>query len=627
MSTFTRIKRTLFGNPIASKYAHHERLPKRVALPVFASDALSSVAYATEEIMLTISKYPQLLTIGAGAAFFGLTKDFAILIAILIFLVSLSYFNTIHAYPKGGGSYIVSMDNLGKFWGQVAGASLMIDYTLTVAVSVSAGVLAIISLVPALAPYVIPLGCGFITLLMIANLRGAKESGAIFALPTYGFIFVIVMTIVIGAFFRPVAPIPPEIQEAIANYKNSHQGMDPTLAAMGIVLILKAFSSGCTALTGIEAVADGVQAFKEPAPKNAGIVLMTMATILSTLFLGLSFLAEKYHVMPMEVGEAGFKTVTAQIAAYTYGDGSAMFWAVQIFTAGILILAANTAYADFPRLCSFLARDGFLPRQFAVVGDRLVFQNGIIVLSLTAMLLIVIFKGNTHALIGLYAVGVFTCFTLSQFGMTVYQKKHKNNLKMIMSFVGGSICLFVTGIIAYSKFDQGVVAVPFATGALIIIFNLVNKHYKYLAHQLELTKGDSLKPLRTTTLLLVPRLHKGILQAISYAEASTKDARAVHVTLDQESAARIKEQWNEFGVDMPLVILESTYRSLIEPILEYIDQTLAEDPDQVVTVIVPQAVPKLWFQGILHNNAALSLKAALGARKNVVITNVRYFLS
>jgi amino acid transporter len=626
MSTFTRLKRTLFGNPIASKYAHHERLPKRVALPVFASDALSSVAYATEEIMLTISKYPQLLAMGAGAAFFGLTKDFAIAIAILIFLVSLSYFNTIHAYPKGGGSYIVSMDNLGKFWGQVAGASLMIDYTLTVAVSVSAGVLAIISLVPALAPYVIPLGCGFITLLMIANLRGAKESGAIFALPTYGFILVILTTIIVGWLFRPVAPIPPEVQEAMAKYK-ANTGMDPTLAAMGIVLILKAFSSGCTALTGIEAVADGTQAFKEPAPRNAGIVLMTMATILSVLFLGLSFLAEKYHVMPMEVGEAGFKTVTAQIAAFTYGDGSVMFWLVQIFTAGILILAANTAYADFPRLCSFLARDGFLPRQFAVVGDRLVFQNGIIMLSVTAMLLIVIFKGNTHALIGLYAVGVFTCFTLSQFGMTVYQKKHKNFPKMIMSFVGGTICLAVTGIIAYSKFDQGVVAVPFATGALIIIFNLVSAHYKYLAQELELTKTDTLKPLRTTTLLLVPRLHKGILQAISYASASTNDARAVHVTLDQESAARIKGQWNEFGIDMPLVILESPYRSLIEPILEYIDQALAEDPDQVVTVIVPQAVPKLWFQGILHNNAALSLKAALGARKNVVITNVRYFLS
>ncbi len=614
-TAYGRFKRLIFGAPIATKHAEEERMSKRIALPIFASDALSSVAYATEEIMITLG----MTAIGGSMALYHLTFDFAFAIAVLIILVSISYYQTIHAYPEGGGSYIVARQNLGEFAGEVAGASLLIDYVLTVAVSVSAGVLAVVSMAPAALPYMVPMGLGAVAILTFANMRGARESGLVFAFPTYGFILSFLLMVIIG-FFVSGRPASAELVRAQADWSGS----------IGIILILKAFSSGCTALTGIEAISNGTQAFKEPVARNASMTLGVMSVLLGALFIGASSMAEKFHVMPMEVGSPGYMTVTSQIADVVFRDKvpalSFMFYVIQFMTAAILFFAANTAYAGFPRLASMIAKDGYLPRQLASIGDRLVFQNGIIVLALVASTLIVLFKGDTHKLIPLYAVGVFICFTLSQFGMTVLCKRNKKPFGLVLSAIGGTITLVVLLVISYSKWTQGAYIVPIAIGAILLVMTLIKKHYQYLARELTLEPGDKLVPMRSTVLLLVPRLHKGILQAIDYAKSMATDCRAIHVTLDPRSVAQIKKDWNTFGADIPLVILDSPYRSLIEPIIEYIDQHIAEDPNAMITVIVPQAVPKRWYQGLLHNNAAVLLKVALASRRNVVVTNVRYFL-
>lgn len=612
MSVLSDFKRVLIGKPIASKHAHHEKLPKRLALPVFASDALSSVAYASEEIM-HIFKHQHALH------FVAFTLNISAFIAILIAFVSISYMQTVHAYPDGGGSYTVAKQNLGIRSGMAAGAALLIDYVLTVAVSISAGVAAIVSFAPATQPYAVPLCVLFILLVTIANLRGAKESGVVFAIPTYAFIVLMLVLLVKGAMTAP-APVPAVLVEAKQNH------VDLTGLAL-VWLFLKAFASGCTALTGIEAVANGTSAFRAPVSRNAAITLAVMSTILGTLFIGMSWLAERAHAIPMTYGDKGFMTVAAQVAAWAWGQNHFFFGAIQIATAGILLLAANTAYADFPRLASILARDGFLPRQLSAIGDRLVFTNGIVMLAVLAIILVVAFGGNTSLLVPLYAVGVFLCFTLSQFGMVVHERKHKRPLwSQAISAIGGVVTGVVTIVIFSTKFVMGAWIVLVAMAVILFVFSRIFRHYKYLASQLNLGPSDAVVPKRTTALLLVPRVHRGILHAISYAKAMSQDVRAVHVTLDQKSAEKIKSDWNQFGGEMPLVILESPYRSMIDPITSYIDQTLADDPDLIVTVIVPQAVPKSWWHALLHNNAALGLKVALGARKNVVITNVRYFL-
>lgn len=608
MPSLAQVKRFLVGKPIHTKHAHRERLTKRLALPVFASDALSSVAYASEEIMLVLK--------AASVGLLVYTTNISIAIVALIFIVVISYYQTIHAYPKGGGSYIVAKSNLGVFPGMVAGASVLIDYVLTVAVSVSAGVLAIVSMAPMTQPYLVPMGVSAVGFLTIANLRGARESGTMFAIPTYTFVALLFSMIVVGIFLRPGTPVPPDILEAKPGE------FDWVL----IFLVLRAFSSGCTALTGIEAIADGVQAFREPTARNASATLVAMALILGSLFLGISVLAEKFHLRPMEIDVEGFMTVVAQISAHVFGKG-VFFYTLQIFTAVILILAANTAYADFPRLSSIISRDGFLPRSFGSIGDRLVFQNGIITLAVLATLLIVVFQGNTHRLIPLYAIGVFLSFTLSQAGMAVHSFRAKKSLIVIgISIFGACVTAVVTLVILVTKFTLGAYLVPFALGGVIAIFVLTKRHYNYLNDELGIEPTDSLPEIKTTALLLVPRLHKGILQAIAYARSLSTDVRALHVAIDPSGIEAVKDEWNKFGADIPLVILESPYRSLVEPITDYVDQTIAENPDMMVTVIVPQAIPRRFWHSLLHSNAAVPLKLALGSRPNVVVTNVRYFL-
>ncbi len=611
MSFFAAAKRFLFGNPIATKHAHHERLPVWAGLPVFASDALSSVAYATEEILLVL--------VGAGAMALPYVWNISWYLGVLMLIVGFSYFQTIFAYPKGGGTYLVSTENLGSMAGRTAGASLLIDYVLTVAVSVSSGVSAIISLEPGVKPYGVLIGVGAVLLLMLANLRGAKESGGLFAIPTYGFVglvlgliasgFILKATGAIGQVKPPVLPIPAEGWHLLTP-----------------LLFLRAFAASCTALTGTEAIADGVQAFKAPEARNASLTLLLMVGLLLSMFLGISYWAFHQGIVPQHITDPHYKTVIAQIAVRFWGDGF-LFTAIQIATAAILFLAANTAYADFPRLSSFIARDGYLPRQLASLGDRLVFQNGIILLSLAAVALIVLYHADTHSLIPLYAMGVFISFTLSQSGMAVKFFKEKAPIwKLAVSAIGAIVTFVVLWILLITKFEEGAWLIVVALLVMLVIFSMIRKHYEYLAEQLSLQPDDKLVKVKTTALLLVPRLHRGVLQAVAYAQSLTDDVRAVHVTLDSKNTQQIKDDWNRFNVDIPLVILDSPFRSLNEPVFEYIDQTIEDDPGIMVTVIVPQAVPKYWWQGLLHNNAAVGLKLALASRKNVVITNVRYFL-
>lgn len=611
MSFLAALKRTLVGKPIATKHAHHERLPKWAGLPVFASDALSSVAYATEEILLVL--------VMAGATALPYVFSVSWWLAGLMIIVAFSYFQTIYAYPKGGGTYLVSTQNLGSMAGRVAGASLLIDYILTVAVSISSGVSALVSLNGNLKEYGVLIGVSAVAILMVANLRGAKESGGLFAIPTYTFVFLILCLVGTGIYQNlGHAPTTPVVPNSMIPKEGLH--------AITAFLFLRAFAASCTALTGTEAIADGVQAFRPPEARNASLTLLMMVGLLLSMFLGISYLGFQEGIVPMHLDDSGYKTVVAQIAAHHWGTG-ALYTALQIATALILFLAANTAYADFPRLSSFIAQDGFLPRQLASLGDRLVFQNGIWLLSFAAAILIVVYKADTHSLIPLYAMGVFISFTMSQAGMAVkFYREKAAAYKLAISAFGALVTFVVLVILLITKFNEGAWLIIIALAVMLLMFWGIKRHYAYLASQLSLDESDKLSTVKTTAILLTPRLHKGVLQAISYAQSLTDDVRAVHITLDPRGTEQIKKDWDRFGVDIPLVILDSPYRSLIEPLTDYIDQTIEEDPGIMVTVIVPQAVPKFWWQGLLHNNAAVGLKLALSARKNVVITNVRYFL-
>lgn len=568
------------------------------------------MAYATEEILLVL--------VLAGTVAVPAVTGISIAIAVLVGIVIFSYVRTIYAYPMGGGGYRVSSDNLGSKAGRVAGGALLIDYVLTVAVSVSSGVLAIVSAFPVLTPYIVHFGIVATLLVAWINLRGTRESGIVFAIPTYTFIILISILIIGGIFRVFLGATPPPA---------SHLPASAPVEAFGLWILLRGFSAGCTALTGIEAIADGAGAFKAPEPKNASLTLITLGIILATLFVGTSWLSHQFGIVPLAVGTEGYKTVVAQIAERVFGQGP-LFYLVQFTTMAILVLAANTAFADFPRLASFMAKDGYLPRQLANIGDRLVFQNGIILLAVAACLLIFAFHGDTHKLIPLYAVGVFTSFTLSQAGMVVRQVRQKSaKWGIVASFIGAVTTGIVMIIILVTKFHAGAWIVVIAEAFLLMFFYFVRKHYDYLARRLNIGPEDRVLPVTGTVLLLVPpRIHKGILHAIAYARTISGDCRAIHITDDPKSTDEMKRQWDKFGGQIPLVILESPYRSLVDPLLAYIDEAVSEEPGHILTVVVPQAVAKHWWQTILHNNAATPIKLALASRKNVVVTNVRYFL-
>jgi amino acid transporter len=599
------MKRWLVGPPMPLAQARHERLSKPVGLAVFASDPLSSVAYATEEILLIL--------ILAGTAALAHSMPIGVAIAVLIAIVITSYRQTIRAYPKGGGAYIVSKEYLGVLPGLVAGGSLLIDYILTVAVSVAAGVAAITSAVPGLYPYRVVIGIGAVAVIALGNLRGIRESGNLFAAPTYVFVVSMLGLVVYGVFATVTGVVP----------RMTYESYPDVLESVGIVLLLRAFASGCTALTGIEAVSDGVPAFKPPEAANARTVLLWLGIISITLFVGITFLAYRLGVIPRE-GE----TVVSQLARHLYGSGL-LYFELQLATTLILLLAANTSFADFPRLAFFLARDRFIPRQFGHQGDRLVFSNGIIILAGLAMLLLIVFQGETHALIPLYAVGVFISFTLSQSSMVrrwLTLKEEGWWWRVWISAIGALVTGIVMLTIAATKFTHGAWIVVLLIPTLVGVFLMIRRHYDDVAVQLSLEGVEQPLPIDNTVLVLVGDLHRGVLRAVQYAQSLSAVAKAVYIELDPERTRRLEERWGRWGMGIPLVVLNSPYRSLLGPLVDYIDRLQEGDPDRIVTIVLPEFVPARWWQQILHNQTALLIKGSLLFRRNVVVTDVPYLL-
>lgn len=610
-----RLRRLLLGSPIHSKYAHHQKLPVLLGLPVFSADALSSVAYATEAILSV------LVLISAKAL--GFSWPITLAICALIAIVVASYRQTIYAYPKGGGSYIVASENLGRGPGLVAGAALLIDYILTVAVSIAAGVAAITSAFPHLHAYLPHLSLLAIAGVAWANLRGLRESGVAFAIPTYGFVLALLTMIVMGVFQtfgQPVVEHQQVVSEAMG--REAHYPL--------IFVLLRAFAAGCTALTGIEAVSDGVPAFKDPASKNAARTLVLMAILLLTLFIGIGYLVQ--HMPALELHETKnpeYRTLVSQMAAQFLGQGSLLFYVVQFATAAILILAANTGFADFPRLASFLARDRFLPRPLLRQGDRLVFTNGIILLALAAGGLIWIFHGELDMLLPLYAVGVFTAFTISQTGMVFHWLRDRTPGRwgrLTINGIGAVTTCIVAVIILGTKFAEGAWIVAVLIGVVITIFVTISRHYQRLDRQLSIETAPPSTIASHTVLVIVNEIDRSTLRALDYARKLAGDTRGIHVTLDQKAAQKIVSEWRRVADDLPLVVLESPFRSLTEPVLEYLDNMAEEEPDRVVTVCVPEVVSANPAHRIFQESLALQLKLALGARRNVVVSSVRYHL-
>ena len=604
---YSSLKRLLLGRPIPTHLAHHERLSKVTGLAVLSSDALSSVAYATEEIL-------RVLVIG-GLASLTFARPIGLLIAALLGLVAFSYRQTIHAYPGGGGAYIVSKDNLGVHAALVAAAALLIDYTLTVAVSIAAGVAAVTSAFPSLHVNRVELSLVFLAVLAIGNLRGIRESGQIFAIPTYFFIGMILLLLTVGAYRFVTGTVHPiDVQAAVP------VGM----GTLGWFMLLTAFSNGCTAMTGVEAVSNGVPAFRPPEAKNAAQTLVTMALLAITMFVGITLLAQAYHVVPSET-----ETVVSQIARGTFGGRGALYFCVQLATMLILVLAANTAYSDFPRLASIVARDAYLPRQFTNQGDRLAFSNGIVALSVFAAVLLIVFKGDTHALIPLYMIGVFISFTLSQAGMVLHWRRLREPGWRTSAFVNG-LGAAATGvvlvIVTMTKAVEGAWIIIVLIPVLVAVFISTHRHYARVADQLSLKQWHGEVRQHSTVLVPIGGVHRAVLQAVEYARSLSDDVRALFVDTDPVSTEKVRKDWERWGEGTTLEVLPSPYRSLMEPLLEYIEQLQASHPDDYVTVILPEFVPKRWWQHLLHNQRALLIKGALLFRPRVVVTSVPFHL-
>ncbi len=608
MPFWFRVKHYLVGRPLSSEMAIHERIPKWKALAVLSSDALSSVAYATEEVLIPL-------------AIFGITAvswsiPIALAIAGLLIIVTASYRQTITSYPAGGGAYTVAKENLGTNAGLIAAAALLIDYILTVSVSIASGVENIVSAFPHLNSYKEGLGSIIIIVIALFNLRGVRESASIFAVPTYLFIFSFLVLIAVGAWkivtgiVPPAAPVIHEVYPAVP-----------------LFLLLRAFSSGCAALTGIEAISNGVPVFRDPSTKNAKTTMLWMSTILGSLFLGITLLSHVYGIVPKE-GE----TAVSLLARAVFGKQT-FYYIVQASTAMILVLAANTSFADFPRLSSLLAKDRFLPRQMASQGDRLVFSNGILGLSLGAIALIILFKGTTHHLIPLYAVGVFLSFTLSQAGMVVHhlREKQKGWIKSLcLNFLGAIATGVVLIVIASTKFIHGAWMVIVLIPILVLFFKQINHHYLWIAKRLSFaTQPLSLnaKRVKHTAIVPISGIHPGVLDALRYAQSISEDVRACYVELSAEATERMKEQWDKSARDIPLVILKSPFRSVIQPLLEYIDDVRQTTHGDFITVVIPEFITPKWYHNFLHNQTALFLRASLRFKKETIVTSVRYHLS
>jgi amino acid transporter len=621
------LRHWLIGRPLSTADAPHQTIGKAIGLAVFASDALSSTAYATQEIMVILAV--------AGTMAFGYVFPISLAIVVLMAIVTISYEQTIHAYPGGGGAYIVARDNLGETPAQVAGAALLTDYILTVAVSVSAGVAQITSAYPELFPYRVWISVGAVFLVMLINLRGVKESGIAFSIPTYFFIVMLFVTVGIGLIRHFTGTLGVVIDPP-------HLEVESVVSAITPFLLLHAFSSGTAALTGIEAISNGITAFKEPRSRNAGITLIWMAVILATLFLSISFLASHIGAIPSES-----ETVISQLGRTIFGGRGIPYLLVISATTVILIMAANTAFADFPRLSALAAQDGFLPRQLTFRGSRLVYSNGIISLSIIASILIIIFKASVTLLIPLYAIGVFLSFTLSQTGMArrwwkIGHLKQDQEIieqgstlkyepgwkyKMLINGFGGFCTSIVMVIFAVTKFREGAWVVLIIIPLLVKIFFTVHHHYKDLASHLslDLFRGLPARQTRHRVIMPVSGIHQGALEALRYAKLLSDDVTAVHVSLDPAEAEKVQKKWKTWGEGTRLVILDSPFRLLIEPLLEYIkDIVESRQPNETITIVVPQFMPSKHWHYALHMRTAGVLRRELLSKSGVVVTDVPY---
>ena len=617
----------LIGRPLSTADAPHETIGKAIGLAVFASDALSSTAYATQEILVILA--------AAGTVAFGYVFPISIAIVALLVIVALSYEQVIHAYPDGGGAYIVAHDNLGKFYALIAASSLLTDYILTVSVSISSGVAQIVSAYPALDHYRVPIAVASVFLIMLINLRGVRESGAAIAVPSYFFIIMLYTLVGTGMFrhfFGSLSAVanPPELES-----------LGP-LTVITPFLILHAFSSGTAALTGIEAISNGITAFKEPRSKNAGITLIWMAAILSSLFIGISFLTGQVHAVPSEQ-----ETVISQLARTIFNGQGILYLAIIFATTVILILAANTAFAGFPRLGALMARDGYLPRQLTYRGSRLVYSYGIVSLALIASFLVVIFQASVTRLIPLYAIGVFLSFTLAQFGMSRRWWKsgklnpdeeivesgstiryEKNWMTKMFANGFGAVCTAIVMVIfAITKFRDGAWVVLILIPLLVVGFQLINRHYRSLANRLSLEKfgGPPPQATRHRVILALSGVHQGSLEALRYARLLSDDVTAVHISMDPEETEKVKKKWETWGEGTRLVIVDSPYRLFLEPLLAYIEEIIARrQPNETITIVVPEFVPSERWHNLLHMQTAKLLRSELLSKPGVVVTNVPY---
>ncbi|MDN3355048.1 APC family permease [Actinomadura sp. DC4] len=626
-------KRFLVGRPLRTGQMGETLLPKRLALPVFCSDPLSSVAYATEEILLALSL--------GGLAMFYLSWWVGAGVVFLLLVVTASYRQTCHAYPNGGGAYAVSRANLGENASLIAASALLIDYVMTVAVSVAAGVANIVSAVPALGPHAVGLSIAAITGIAVTNLRGVKESGRAFAIPTYGFVVSVFLMVGVGL-WRTLSGHAPTAESASLTVHGTHG----TAGAAVLLLALRAFAQGCTALTGVEAVSNGVPNFKRPKSRNAATTLTVMGLLAVTMFAGITALAAIAHVhiagSPGRLGGAprGYeqKTVIAQLGGAVFGHGSILFFLIQAFTAAILVLAANTAFNGFPILASILGGDGYLPRQFARRGDRLVFSNGIVILSLLAGALVWAFDASTTRLIQLYIIGVFVSFTLSQTGMVRHWgdelrgvldpgRRRQIHRSRAINLVGAVLTGLVLVIVLLTKFTHGAWIVVVTMPLVFLMMKAIQRHYRRVAAELQPGEEGVALPSRIHAIVLVSRLHTPTLRALAFARATRPSTlTALSVATSEEEAARLQREWGERDIPVSLKILDSPYRDITGPVLDYVGRMRMRSPRDVVCVFIPEYVVGRWWEHLLHNQSAFRLKARLLFRPGVMVTSVPWQL-
>ncbi len=613
MSFYSKLKRFVIGKPLPNDADKTERLNNFTGLAVLSSDAISSNAYATEEILKVL--------VLAGAAGLSISIWISVVIVSLLVIVVLSYRQTVEAYPNGGGAYIVASTNLGRNPGLLAAASLMIDYVLTVSVSIASAVENITSLpqLKSLHPFAVPMCVGLIFLLMMANLRGIRQTGKIVLFPTYAFIASMFIMIGLGVFHQAIGQVhvaPPAIQAS---------------EKLGVFFVLKAFAQGCVALTGVEAISNGVKAFKAPEGKNARITMAYMGLILGSIFLGITYLVNIYHIVPRKN-----ETVISLLAHQIFGDG-AIYTFVLIVTLLILVLAANTSFSDFPRVASFLANDGFFPQQLQLFGDRLVYSNGIVLLSVFASVMIVVTGASVDALIPLYAIGVYISFTLSQSGMVKHWLNERSQhwqAKVLLNGFGAVCTGIVMIIIIMEKFQEGAWAVLIAVPVVIALFLAVNRHYKHVDSCLRVkdeelesfTPGADPQFSPPTAVVIVGEIHQGTLQALNYAHSIAEEIAAVHVDIGRTDRDKLQSQWEKLEQNVHLEIIDSPHRSLLTPIVDFVAEFEANHPDTSTTVIIPVAVTRHWWEELLHNQTAFLLKNALQSKSVAVITTVRYYL-